>query len=131
MSLSVIAEIMKKLMTKHFSKWASKQRISKHELSKALSELEKGNFEANLGGYLYKKRIRFEGKGKSGSGRTVICYRKKDKAFFIHGFAKNDKSNLSKKELYAFKELAKILIGLSPSEIEKAIENGDFIEVKS
>lgn len=122
---------MKKLMTKHFSKWASKQKISKNELSNALSELEKGNFEANLGGYLYKKRIRFEGKGKSGSGRTIICYRNQDKAFFIHGFAKNEKSNLSKKELYAFKELAKILLGLSPSEIEKAIENGDFIEVKS
>ena len=122
---------MKKLMTKHFSKWASKQEISKNELLKALSELEKGNFEANLGGYLYKKRIRFEGRGKSGSGRTVICYRKQDKALFIHGFAKNDKSNLSKKELYAFKELAKILLGLSSSEIEKAIENGDFIKVKS
>ena len=118
-------------MTKHFSKWASKQKISRNELARALAELKDGNYEANLGGYIYKKRIRFEGKGKRGSGRTIICYKKEDRAIFIHGFAKNVKSNLSKKELYAFKELSKILLGLSASDIAIAIENGDFIEVKS
>ena len=63
-------------MTKHFSKWASKQRISENELKTTLLELQEGNFDANLGGYLYKKRIRFEGQGKRGSGRTIICYNK-------------------------------------------------------
>ncbi|MDM8543752.1 type II toxin-antitoxin system RelE/ParE family toxin [Desulfococcaceae bacterium HSG9] len=122
---------MKKLMTKHFSKWASKQKISENELAGALAELKDGNYEANLGGHIYKKRIRFEGKGKRGSGRTIICHKKEDRAIFIHGFAKNEKSNLSRKELYAFKALSKILLGLSASEIAVAIENGDFIEVKS
>ena len=122
---------MKKLMTKHFSKWASKQKISVNELARALAELKAGSFEANLGGHIYKKRIRFEGKGKSGSGRTIICYKKGDRAIFIHGFAKNEKSNLSRKELYAFKELSKILLGLSAAEVDIAIKNGDFIEVKS
>ena len=122
---------MKRLMTKHFSKWASKQKISVNELTRALAELKAGSFEANLGGHIYKKRIRFEGKGKSGSGRTIICYKKGDRAIFIHGFAKNEKSNLSRKELYAFKELSKILLGLSAAEVDIAIKNGDFIEVKS
>jgi len=118
-------------MTKHFSKWASKQKISVNELARALAELKAGSFEANLGGHIYKKRIRFEGKGKSGSGRTIICYKKGDRAIFIHGFAKNEKSNMSKKELNVFKELSKILLGLSEEEIAIAIKNGDFIEVKS
>ena len=122
---------MKKLMTKHFSKWALKQKISKVELSNTLNELQSGNFEANLGGCIYKKRIRFEGQGKRGSGRTIICYREKDKAIFIHGFSKNEQSNFSQKELIAFKELAKILLKFSTLEIEVAINNGDFIEVKS
>lgn len=122
---------MKRLMTKHFSKWASKQKISVNELARALAELKADSFEANLGGHIYKKRIRFEGKGKSGSGRTIICYKKGDRAIFIHGFAKNEKSNLSRKELYAFKELSKILLGLSAAEVDIAIKNGDFIEVKS
>ena len=97
---------MKKLMTKHFSRWVNKQQIPKKELSNSLSEIQAGNFEANLGGNLYKKRIRFKGQEKSGGGRTIICYKKNDRAIFIHGFAKNEKSNLSKKELIAFKELS-------------------------
>ena len=95
-----------------------------------MKELQEGNFEANLGGYLYKKRIRFKGKRKRGSGRTIICYKKDDRAIFIYGFAKNEKSNLSKKELIAFKELAKILLKLSLKDIDIALKNGDFIEIK-
>lgn len=117
-------------MTKQFSKWASKQQIPKNELSKALQEVKVGNFEANLGGQVYKKRIRFQGKGKSGSGRTIVCYKKKDRIIFIHGFAKNEKPSLTKKELAGFKEFSQILLGFSSNDIKTAIKNGDFIEVK-
>ena len=64
-------------------------------------------------------------------GAIVDHERVNDRAIFIHGFAKNEKSNLSTKELNAFKELAKILLGLSPEDLATAIENGNFIEVKS
>jgi hypothetical protein len=117
-------------MTKHFSKWASKRKIPPSELLNALNEVEKGLFEANLGGHIFKKRIRFQGKGKRGSGRTIICYKQDDRVIFIHGFAKNEKSNLSPKELIAFKGLAKVILGLSIDELNKAIKNGSFIEVK-
>ena len=121
---------MKKLMTKSFSKWATKQNVPHEELAKAIQEIESGNFEANLGGHILKKRIRFQGKGKSGSGRTIVCYKREDRVIFVHGFAKNEKSNLTLKELNAFKELAKILLGLSPEQLCIAIKNGDLIEVK-
>lgn len=117
-------------MTKHFSKWISKQKFSDDELETALSELQAGHFEASLGGYLYKKRVRFEGQGKSGSGRTIICYKKEDRAIFIHGFAKNEKASLSPKELRVLKEFSQIIMNLSASELKVAIENGDFIEVE-
>jgi len=120
---------MQKLMTKQFSKWVSNQNIALTGLFEAIEEVESGNFDANLGGHLYKKRIRFDGQGKSGSGRTIICYKKGNRAIFIHGFAKNEKSNLSKKELNAFKEFSKILLGFSEKEIALAVENGNFIEV--
>lgn len=122
---------MKKLMTRHFAKQAKKQNIPDNELSKALNEVKDGNYEANLGGHIIKKRIRFQGKGKSGSGRTIICYKHADKAFFIHGFAKNEKANLSSKELHAFKELAKVLLSLTNEKLNTAIKKGSFIEVKS
>jgi len=121
---------MKKLMTRHFSKWAKKQNIPDEGLSEALEEVRAGGFEANLGGHLVKKRIRFKGQGKSGSGRVIVCYKQGNMAVFIHGFSKNEKSNLSTQELSAFKEFAKILVELSPEALSKAIKNRDFIEVK-
>jgi len=108
----------------------SNQNVAENELSEAISEVQSGQFEANLGGHLYKKRIALDGQGKSGSGRTIICYKKDDRAIFIHGFAKNEKTNLSKKELIVLKEFSKVLLGFSEQEIAIAIENGDFIEVE-
>ncbi len=77
---------------------------------------------------VFKKRIRLHGKGKSGSARTIICYQHENRAIFIHGFLKNEKSNLTPKELNAFKELAKILLGLSREALNIAIKNGDLME---
>lgn len=116
-------------MTRHFSKWTKKQNLGNKELSKALDEIENGQFEADLGGHILKKRIRFQGKGKRTSGRTIICYKKEDRALFIHGFAKNEKSTLSPRELLAFKELSKILLGLSIQQLNTAIKSGDLIKV--
>jgi hypothetical protein len=48
----------------------------------------------------------------------------------VHGFAKNEKANLSSKELEAFKEFAKILLAYSEADIQKALANGVLIEVK-
>ena len=117
-------------MTKRFSKWAADQGVSIGDLANALEEVEQGIFEASLGGKIIKKRIRFAGQGKSKSGRTIICFQKDSMAVFIHGFAKNEKSNLSSKELDALKEFAKILFAYSAADIHKSIETGVLIEVK-
>ncbi|RLB87805.1 MAG: type II toxin-antitoxin system RelE/ParE family toxin [Deltaproteobacteria bacterium] len=116
-------------MTKHFSKWAKRQNIHKLEIQKALNEVENGVYEADLGGHIIKKRIRFPNRGKSGSGRVIICYKYGDRAIFLHGFAKNDKGNLSSKELHALKEFGKVLLLLSENKLNAAIINGDLIEV--
>ncbi len=117
-------------MTRNFAKWAKKRKLSIEGLSDALDEVRKGSFEADLGSHLIKKRIRFQGQGKSGSGRTIICYKEGGLAIFIHGFSKKEKSNLSSQELAALKEFAKILVKFSPKELSVAIEKNDFIEVK-
>jgi hypothetical protein len=64
------------------------------------------------------------GNGRTDEGAVRGCLD------FVHGFAKNEKTNLSRKELEAFKALAKILLGLSAAEINTAIQNGDFVEVR-
>lgn len=116
-------------MTREFSKWADKQRVTVADLAKVLNEVEAGNFEADLGGHVFKKRVRFQGQGKRGSGRTIICFKKDDRAIFIHGYVKNQKANISKKELEAFKRVAEILMGLPQDQIENSLKRGTFVEV--
>ena len=128
-SLSAIPRTMKRVMTKHFSKWTKKLNIRNIELQRALNEVKNGIYEADLGGHVIKKRIRFPNKGKRGSGRVIICYKHNDRAVYIYGFAKNEKTNLSPKELYALKEFGKVLLSLSNNKLNAAIKNGDFIEV--
>lgn len=118
------------LMTRQFNKWALKQNMNPDELNIALMDIKNGSYEANLGGHLLKKRIKLKGKGKSGGARTIICYRKGDRAIFIHGFSKNEKSNLSTKELIALKSFAKTLLSFSETQILIAIKNGDLLEVR-
>jgi len=116
-------------MTREFAKWADRHGVSIADLATVLDEVEMGSFEADLGGHVLKKRVRFQGQGKSGSGRTIICFKKDDRAIFVHGFAKNEKANISKKELVAFRRVAEILLNLSPDQIARSIKTGTFIEV--
>jgi hypothetical protein len=66
-------------------------------LSLALAEVQAGNFEASLGGHIYKKRIKFKGQGKSGSGRTIICYRKGIELFLFMDLPKTKNQTCPKK----------------------------------
>ena len=43
--------------TKAFSKWFNKSDLSDTDLLEAVKEIEKGLYEADLGGNVYKKRV--------------------------------------------------------------------------
>ncbi|GAB6194687.1 type II toxin-antitoxin system RelE/ParE family toxin [Desulfocastanea catecholica] len=116
-------------MTREFSKWAGKHGVTVAGLNNALNEIEEGIIDANLGSNVYKKRISFPGRGKSGSGRTILFYKKGNMAIFVHGFAKNEKTTLSHNELKAFKEFCTLVFSYDENEIQKAIDKGVFIEV--
>jgi len=88
-----------------------------------------GLYEAKLGGFLYKKRIAFKGKGKRGGIRTVIAFKRNDKAFFVYGYAKNHKSNINAKERKIYNELALLLFSYNNQEINHAVINKQLIEV--
>jgi hypothetical protein len=49
----------------------------------------------------------------------------------VHGYAKNDKGNVSRKELVAFRRVAEILLALSSDQIAHSIRTGTFIEVRN
>lgn len=109
---------MKRLCTKWFKKWAKKVKLNNHHLIEAIDNLEKGLSVADLGGNLFKIRVKRAGQGKSSGFRTIIAYKKDDKAIFIYGFGKNEKSNIDKVELHYFKKLGADLLGIDARQIE-------------
>ncbi|MDU9047805.1 MAG: type II toxin-antitoxin system RelE/ParE family toxin [Candidatus Electrothrix sp. Rat3] len=113
---------MKKLCTKWFNKWAKKSNLNSESLLEAVGNLEKGLSTADLGGNLYKVRVQRSGKGKSSGFRTIIVYRREDKAIFLYGFGKNEKSNIDKTELTYFKKLGNDLIALDTEQIAASLK---------
>ena len=105
--------------SKLFHKWAEKEGLMDEVLKTAVNEMEDGLIDADLGGHVYKKRISIEGQGKRGGLRTILAFKVGYKAFFMYGFAKNERSNVSPKELKALKAMAKQLLGYNVQQIEK------------
>ncbi len=88
----------------------------------AITNLEKGLSTSDLGNYLFKIRVKRENSGKSSGFRTIVVYKKDDRAIFVYGFGKNKKENISKTELQYFKKLADDLIALNSEQIEQFLE---------
>ena len=117
------------LLTKAFARFARKAGLTDENLASAAADVTAGKFNADLGGHVYKQRVARAGEGKSGGFRTIVLFKVGGHCFFAHGFAKNEKANVSAKELKALKQLADVLLGLSETEIAKAITAGEFVEV--
>jgi hypothetical protein len=122
---------MRIFKTKRFNKIVTKEiEISDEELKIAAKEMNSGLFDANLGGNIFKKRIALEGRGKSGGARTIVCFKKDDKIFFLYAFAKNDRDNITDDEKDDLKEHAAYLLKMNDNEIKIAIRDGNLLEVK-
>lgn len=113
-----------------FSKWAAKEKLSDEALRLAVQEIELGILDADLGGYVIKKRVALGTRGKSAGVRTLLAYVAGNKAFFMYGFAKSSRENISITELRALKLLAKELLAYNDELLTKACKNGALIEVK-
>jgi hypothetical protein len=113
-----------------FQRFARRAKITDEVLNDAIARAEKGTIDADLGGNVIKQRIARLGQGKSGDYRTIIIFKKEDKAFFVYGFAKNERENIDKNETDAFKKSAKELLALSDKHIQALIDNGALTEVE-
>ncbi|MGV7095264.1 type II toxin-antitoxin system RelE/ParE family toxin [Desulfovibrio sp. QI0434] len=117
------------LKTRTFCRWLRKTLLTDTVLLKAIDEMERGLVDADLGGNVYKKRVALPGRGKSGSTRTLIATNRQDRWFFMFGFEKNDKENITQAELAYLQEVAQIFLGYSSDELQLAIAKGEFLEV--
>jgi len=92
--------------------------------------MQSGLIDARLGGQVVKKRVAASGAGKRGRTRTLIAFKGREKAFFIYGFAKNERPNISQNELRALKLLARELLNYTAHELAKASQAGELIEIE-
>jgi hypothetical protein len=115
--------------TKEFSKFARKADLGSAELLEAARAVASGRWDADLGGGVFKQRIAREGGGKSGGFRTIILFKVGRHSFFVHGFAKNEKPNITPKELKALKKLAATFLSLDAEALAKASVAGEIAEV--
>lgn len=120
---------MRIFKSRAFNKWASKEGVSDIALLMAIDEMERGLIDADLGAHIFKKRVGLRAKGKSGGVRTLLAYQRGDKAFFVYGFAKNVRADISDTELKALKLYAAVLLNYATSELNKAVSSGALIEV--
>lgn len=88
-----------------------------------------GLVDADLGGGVIKQRIARPGQGKSGGVRVLLALRRGECAFFVHGFAKNDRRNLCRAELGAVRVLAEEMLELNEAGLEAMLANGAISEV--
>ncbi|MHB8422050.1 MAG: type II toxin-antitoxin system RelE/ParE family toxin [Leptospirales bacterium] len=118
-----------------FRRWQRKIELPDKTLIDAVSEMERGLIDAELGGHLFKKRIPLPGRGKRGSVRTFVANKRDgpnkygDNWFFLAGFEKNDQDNIDDKEENALKLMADALVQMNNAKIKKALSTEALGEV--
>lgn len=117
------------LKRKDFARWQASEKLSDAALCKAVQEMEDGLIDADLGGFLYKKRVARPGGGKSGGYRTLLAARIGSRYVFLHGFPKSDKANITQEERKALQFAGKAFLELTREGLSKALESGFLAEV--
>jgi hypothetical protein len=117
------------IKTKAFTRFADKAGISDAALCQAVRDAERGLVAADLGGGVIKQRIARPGHGKSAGFRTLIAFRARTRAIFVHGFAKNEKDNIEKDELVVLKKLAAELLAYDDKTLTRVLTLGVLVEV--
>lgn len=119
---------MRIFQSRWFQRFARKEGIADAALREAIARAGQGRIDADLGGEVIKQRIARPGQGKSKGYRTIILFRRGEKAFFVYGFAKGQRANISHAEAQQFKAAARIVLSLTENELADRLKQGDFAE---
>ena len=120
---------MRVFKTQDFAKWAKKQSVTDKAIKKAVGEMQKGLIYAELGDGLCKQKIARSGQGKRGGHRTLIAFKKDDRAVFVFGFSKSDRDNIDEQEEKLYRELAAHFLNLTEKQINHMLSEKTLIEV--
>ena len=116
-------------MTRQFSRWIRKTELTESALCPAVAEMVIGLIDADLGGGVFKKRVATPGRGKSANARTLLATNRAGRWFFVFGFEKNERSNVTGGEVEALQRLAADLLRLSPSQLDEHVGSDALKEI--
>ena len=122
---------MRIFVTRWFVRFARRERIAHADLCEAVRRAERGLLDADLGGGVIKQRIARAHEGKSGGFRSIVLFRKGDRAFFVYGFAKSARATIRPDALLGFKRLAAEMLRYDDAALAKAVAGGALVEVSS
>lgn len=114
---------------RHFSRWMRKTELTDEALCGAVREMSQGLIDADLGGGVVKKRVGLAGRGKRGGARTLVATNKGDLWFFVFGFEKNERANISAEEKEALQTIAQDLLSRTGKELDAEVEDGSLQEI--
>lgn len=120
---------MRIFKNKWFIKFAKKERISDKKLCDMIENIEKRAIDVDYGGGVIKQRLARPNQGKSGGYRCIILFCIEDKAFFVYGFPKNERENISQEDECVFKDLAVQMFDFSDDDIDRMLKAGVLEEV--
>lgn len=121
---------MRVLKDLEFEDWAAEYNVTDAMLCKTAKEIEAGLVDARLGGFLFKKRVAAPGRGKRGSYRTIVGHRQGDRLIFVHGFAKNETENITKKEKEVLRKLCDVYMLADDKKLAEMIEKKLILEIQ-
>lgn len=122
---------MRILKSKWFHRYAKKEGITDESPIDAITRAENSQIDADLGSGVIKQRVARPGQGRSGGYRTIIFFRRADKAFFEYGFSKNHRANITADEAMQFKKAAKRVLALTDKHLAELLKRDDFVEVEN
>lgn len=114
---------------KTFARWA-KRILSDEQLCAAAQEIQHGQYEADLGSGLCKKRIAVRGQGKSGATRTLVAKEGDHGIFFIAGRQKSDPgTDFSDANVAQAQVIGEALQKAKAEKLDALIEDGVLEEI--
>jgi len=120
---------MRVFKSKPFARFTVKEGIDDALLCEAVRRADGGLVDADLGGGVIKQRLAREGQGRSGGYRSIILFKRDDRAIFAFGFAKKSRDNIGQAELKAFRKLADVMLAFDHHALNAAIANGTITEI--
>jgi hypothetical protein len=115
---------MRIFKTKASERLFERAGITDVDLIAAADEVSRGEYEADLGGGVIKKRVARSGAGKSGGFRVILFFRQDERLFFNDIFSKSARANIGDGELRWYKKVSREYLEYTEDQLKARLKEG-------